>query len=69
VVGLEIRGRVTDFVAEKLHALRHNSDGEQCMNAAVIKTNAMKTMTNYFQKQSVSPRSKFSHINHILSIA
>ena len=54
VLGLEIRDKACNYVAEKIHALRSNSGGELCSNAAIIRTNAMKNITNYLQKESVS---------------
>ena len=51
---MEIRDRVSDFVGEKIHAIRRNSDGKLCSNVSVVRSNAMKTLTNYIPKQTVS---------------
>lgn len=51
---MEIRDKVANYVGEKIHAIRNNSGGAHCSNAAVVRTNSMKTLTNYFQKGSVS---------------
>lgn len=54
ILGLEIRDKVVDYVAEKIHAIQHNSDGKLCANVAVINCNAMKTITRYCEPNSVS---------------
>jgi len=53
ILGLEIRDKVANYVGEKINAVRSNSDGKVCANTAVIRSNAMKAMTNYFPKGSV----------------
>jgi len=53
ILGLEIRDKVANFVGEKINSIRHNSNQTKCANTAIIRSNAMKTMTNYFPKQSV----------------
>ena len=54
ILGLEIRDKLTNYVAEKINSSRCNSEGALCSNTAVICCNAMKTFTNYFKKESVS---------------
>ena len=54
ILGLEIRDKVANFVGEKINTLRINSGLKDCTNLGVIRTNAMKTMHNYFAKESVS---------------
>eukprot|EP00118_Oscarella_pearsei_P008406 m.43078 g.43078 ORF g.43078 m.43078 type:complete len:253 (+) comp33409_c0_seq1:61-819(+) len=49
MVGLEIRVKVSDYVREKIDALRTQNPG-QYQNIAVIRTNAMKYTPNFFQK-------------------
>ncbi len=51
---MEIRDKIANFVGEKINAVRNNSDGKLCVNTAIIRSNAMKTFTNYFPKESVS---------------
>jgi tRNA (guanine-N7-)-methyltransferase len=51
---MEIRDKVTNFVAEKLNSTRINSQYKECMNGSVLRTNSMKTMTNYFEKGSIN---------------
>ena len=46
---LEIRDRVTEYVRLKIGALRANHPGKYG-NAAVLRTNAMKYLPNYFRK-------------------
>lgn len=52
-LGMEIRDKVTNFVVNKINATRINSSFTHCMNAAALRTNSMKTLTNYFRKESV----------------
>ena len=54
ILGLEIRDKLVNFCAEKIHSVHSNSQGDLCSNTAVICCNAMKTFTNYFKKDSVS---------------
>jgi tRNA (guanine-N7-)-methyltransferase len=49
VVGMEIRDKVCEFVHQRILALRKMHPG-QYLNAAAIKTNAMRTLPNYFNK-------------------
>ena len=53
VLGMEIRDKVTNFVAEKINSKRINSQYKTHMNIAVVRTNTMKTIHNYFAKESV----------------
>jgi hypothetical protein len=48
---MEIRDTVANFVAQKIHSVRNND--KQCFNVGVVKTNTMKTLHNYFKKESV----------------
>jgi tRNA (guanine-N7-)-methyltransferase len=52
ILGMEIRDTVANFVAQKIHSVRNNE--KQCFNVGVVKTNTMKTLHNYFKKESVS---------------
>ena len=54
ILGLEIRDKVANFVGEKINTLRINSGQKECQNVGVLRTNAMKSLHNYFQKESVS---------------
>ena len=53
IFGLEIRDKVVNFVGEKVRTLRINSEYKDCLNVGVLRANAMKTLHNYFEKDSV----------------
>ena len=53
ILGMEIRDVVANFVAQKVNSVRANSQFQECMNVGVVKTNTMKTLHNYFRKESV----------------
>jgi len=53
MLGLEIRVKVSDFVQDKIKALRSNNPG-QFGNVACLRTNAMKYLPNYFEKHQLS---------------
>uniref|UniRef100_A0A1Q3F9T4 tRNA (guanine-N(7)-)-methyltransferase n=1 Tax=Culex tarsalis TaxID=7177 RepID=A0A1Q3F9T4_CULTA len=48
-VGMEIRVKVSDYVMDRIDALRKLHEG-QYRNVACIRTNAMKYLTNFFHK-------------------
>ncbi|XP_062541419.1 tRNA (guanine-N(7)-)-methyltransferase [Armigeres subalbatus] len=48
-VGMEIRVKVSDYVMDRVLALRKLNEG-QYQNIACIRTNAMKYLTNFFRK-------------------
>lgn len=52
-VGMEIRVKVSDFVVDRIKALRASHPG-QYQNVACIRTNTMKYLVNYFQKGQLS---------------
>jgi tRNA (guanine-N7-)-methyltransferase len=54
ILGMEIRDVVANFVVQKVNSTRINSGYKECMNVGVVKTNTMKTLHNYFRKESVS---------------
>lgn len=54
VLGLEIRDKVANYAGEKINSLRVNSGYKDCLNIGVLRTNAMKSLHNYFAKESVS---------------
>ena len=54
LLGLEIREIVSNFVGEKINSLRINSGLTNQLNVGVLRTNAMKSMQNYFAKESVN---------------
>ncbi|XP_055524295.1 tRNA (guanine-N(7)-)-methyltransferase [Wyeomyia smithii] len=48
-IGMEIRVKVSDYVIDRIQALRKLHEG-QYQNIACIRTNAMKYLVNYFRK-------------------
>jgi len=53
ILGLEIRDKVANFAGEKINSLRNNSGQTECLNIGVLRTNAMKSLQNYFKKDSL----------------
>lgn len=53
MLGLEIRVKVSDYVNDRIKALRLQHSG-QYQNAAVLRTNAMKYLPNFFHKGQVT---------------
>ena len=53
MVGMEIRVKVSDYVMDRIAALRQQHEGNY-QNIACIRTNAMKYLPNYFSKGQVS---------------
>lgn len=50
-IGMEIRVKVSDYVVDRITALRHKSgESGAYQNIACIRTNAMKYLPNYFAK-------------------
>lgn len=49
MLGMEIRVKVSDYVKDRVDALRESNPG-QYRNISVIRTNAMKYLPNYFRK-------------------
>ncbi|XP_031781602.1 tRNA (guanine-N(7)-)-methyltransferase [Nasonia vitripennis] len=49
IVGMEIRVKVSDYVMDRIEALRSQHPG-QYGNIACVRTNAMKYLPNYFHK-------------------
>lgn len=54
ILGLEIRTHVTQFVQEKIWALREQNGGQKYQNAACIRANSMKFLPNFFKKEQLS---------------
>ncbi len=52
MVGMEIRVKVSDYVKDRIAALRSNHPG-QYNNITCIRSNAMKYLPNFFQKGQV----------------
>lgn len=49
MLGLEIRVKVSDYVQDRIEALQHNHP-QHYTNIAVLRTNAMKYLPNFFHK-------------------
>lgn len=52
LLGLEIRVKVSDYVQDRIQALR-TQHTDQYQNVAVLRTNAMKYLPNFFNKGQV----------------
>lgn len=53
MLGMEIRVKVSDYVTDRIRALRHNQPG-QYGNVACLRSNAMKHLPNFFRRGQVS---------------
>ena len=49
---MEIRGKLVEFVGQKIQASRESKSGE-FKNISVLRTNSMRHITNYFRKGSL----------------
>ncbi|KAL8193851.1 hypothetical protein R6Q57_026093 [Mikania cordata] len=69
MIGMELRDKVTEYVKERILALRVSNPG-QYQNASVVRTNSMKYIPNYFEKSQLSkmfflfPDPHFKEKNH-----
>ncbi|XP_076912719.1 tRNA (guanine-N(7)-)-methyltransferase-like [Bidens hawaiensis] len=69
MIGMELRDKVTEYVKERVLALRVSNPG-QYQNASVVRTNSMKYIPNYFEKAQLSkmfflfPDPHFKEKNH-----
>lgn len=52
MIGMEIRVKVSDYVMDRIAALR-SQHPDQYQNIACLRTNAMKYLPNYFKKGQV----------------
>lgn len=52
IIGMEIRVKVSDYVMDRIAALR-SQHPDQYQNIACLRTNAMKYLPNYFKKGQV----------------
>lgn len=56
MLGMEIRVKVSDYVQDRIKALRNTSEEKGCKdfhNIACIRTNAMKHLPNFFKKGQI----------------
>ncbi|KAK1410854.1 hypothetical protein QVD17_37395 [Tagetes erecta] len=69
MIGMELRDKVTEYVKERILALRVSNPG-QYQNVSVVRTNSMKYIPNYFEKSQLSkmfflfPDPHFKEKNH-----
>lgn len=69
MIGMELRDKVTEYVKERILALRVANPG-QYENISVVRTNSMKYIPNYFSKSQLSkmfflfPDPHFKEKNH-----
>ncbi|CAH9089971.1 unnamed protein product [Cuscuta europaea] len=69
MIGMELRDKVTEYVKERITALRVNNPGKY-ENISVVRTNSMKYIPNYFGKAQLKkmfflfPDPHFKEKNH-----
>ncbi|KAM0945883.1 putative tRNA (guanine(46)-N(7))-methyltransferase [Dioscorea sansibarensis] len=69
MIGMELRDKVSEYVKERILALRASNPG-QYENISVVRTNSMKYIPNYFEKGQLSkmfflfPDPHFKEKNH-----
>ncbi|KAJ6995359.1 hypothetical protein D5086_014120 [Populus alba] len=69
MIGMELRDKVTEYVKERILALRTTNPG-QYQNVSVVRTNSMKYIPNYFEKGQLTkmfflfPDPHFKEKNH-----
>lgn len=69
MIGMELRDKVTEYVKERIVALRATNPG-QYQNVSVVRTNSMKYIPNYFAKGQLTkmfflfPDPHFKEKNH-----
>ena len=63
MVGMEIRVKVSDYVKDRIAALRNNHPG-QYQNIACIRGNAMKYLPNFFTKGQVTLLQGMVHVHY-----
>ncbi|KAJ4707664.1 tRNA (guanine-N(7)-)-methyltransferase [Melia azedarach] len=69
MIGMELRDKVTEYVKERISALRVTNPG-QYENVSVVRTNSMKYIPNYFEKGQLTkmfflfPDPHFKEKNH-----
>jgi tRNA (guanine-N7-)-methyltransferase len=51
---MEIRVQVSQYVRDRIAALRANSGNKSYQNISIVRANSMKFLPNYFAKQSLS---------------
>ncbi|KAM7265895.1 hypothetical protein ACFE04_003578 [Oxalis oulophora] len=70
MIGMEIRDKVSEYVKERILALRETNANGQYQNISVVRTNSMKYIPNYFEKGQLTkmfflfPDPHFKEKNH-----
>lgn len=70
MIGMELRDKVTEYVKERITALRASAGPAGYQNVSVVRTNSMKYVPNYFEKGQLSkmfflfPDPHFKEKNH-----
>ncbi|KAH7027891.1 putative intermediate filament protein MDM1 [Microdochium trichocladiopsis] len=71
MIGMEIRTQVTEFVQDRIRALRaQDAEGQQYQNIGCLRANTMKFFPNFFKKAQLSkificfPDPHFKHRKH-----
>ncbi|XP_071725030.1 tRNA (guanine-N(7)-)-methyltransferase [Rutidosis leptorrhynchoides] len=70
MIGMEIRDKVTEYVKERIIALRATNNNGDYQNISVVRTNSMKYIPNYFEKGQLTkmfflfPDPRFKEKNH-----
>jgi tRNA (guanine-N7-)-methyltransferase len=62
MLGMEIRVKVSDYVRDRIDALRQQHGGDKYQNISVIRGNAMKYLPNFFEKGQVRSSCSAYHI-------
>lgn len=68
ILGMEIRVKVSDYVMDRIAALRSQNPG-QYQNIACLRTNAMKYLPNYFYKGQVNKQILITYDKIIIFIS
>jgi len=53
ILGMEIRGKVTEYVRLRILAARKENEDDQYENCSVLRTNSMKFLPNFFERSSM----------------
>ena len=67
MVGMEIRLKVSDYVMDRIAALRLEQPGHY-QNIACVRTNAMKYLPNFFRKAQVGCSYSLLYRIHVLHV-
>lgn len=68
MLGMEIRIKVSDYVCDRIDALRQTDEESGYQNISCIRTNAMKYLPNYFQKGQVILSFHYEYVTKITGV-